>query len=237
MPEPLSATRGRLKPHWNTLMRELAAELAPRASRVSLLPTVVGDQIITSFRGEAVRRAGRYRGNPMPVVPLRVVGRDWEIWLGYREVWNSLVAAERFAFSSADLTIFFAIARSEVFQQILRAEWMGPSKDIDGWSFKPIDAGHPHWQIDAIEVFKENRELEAARELLREAAAPREFREPGPGSLPTPPWYEIARMHLASGMRPWVDNEIAHGPCDLAAVRAWVVNTVGLLNIELGRLP
>jgi hypothetical protein len=220
-------------------MNQLGGELDRRASRVSLRPSVVGDQIITSFAGEAVRRAGRYRGNPMPVVPLRVIGHDWEVWLGYREVWNSLTGVERFAFSSADLTIFFAIAQSEVFQQILRAEWMGLSKDNDGWSFKPSDAGHPHWQIDAIEVLKEDRELEAARELLRETAeeaAPREFGEPEPGSAPIPPWYEMARMHLASGMRPWDDNRIAHGPADLAAVRAWVVDTVALLNVELARL-
>jgi len=236
MVDPFSVTSEGLKPHWNTLMTELAAHLDPRTSRVALIPTVVGNQIITSFAGDVVRLAGRNRGNPTPVAPLRAVGRDWEVWLGYREVWTLLTGVQRFVFSSADLTIFFAIAQSEDFQQILRAEWTGQSKDVDGWSFKPSDAGHPHWQIDAIEVFRQDRELEAARQLLRETE-PREFGEPGPVSIPFPPWFEIARMHLASGMRPWLDDLIAHGPSDLAAVRAWVVKTVYLLNIELARLP
>jgi len=236
MADPFSVTRGGLQPHWNTLMSELAAHLEPRASRVVLAPEVVGSQIITSFAGDVVRRAGRNRGNPTPVVPLRAADRDWEVWLGYREAWTLLTGVERFVFSSADLTIFFAIGRNEDFQQILRAEWIGQSKDVDGWSFKPSDAGHPHWQIDAIEVFRQNRELEAARQLLIETE-PREFGQPEPASMPFPPWFEIARMHLASGMRPWLDDLIAHGPSDLAAVRAWVVKTVCLLNIELARLP
>ena len=85
-------------------------------------------------------------------------------------------------------------------------------------------------------MFRQDRELEAARQLLRETE-PREFGEPRLVSIPFPPWFEIARMHLASGMRPWLDDLIAHGPSDLAAVRAWVVKTVYLLNIELDRLP
>jgi hypothetical protein len=125
MADPFYVTKGRLKPHWNTLMTELAAHLDPRASRVALVPAEVGNQIIASFAGTVVRLAARNRGNPTPVVPLRAAGRDWEVWLAYREVWTLLTGVERFVFSSADLTIFFAIAQSEDFQQILRAEWMG----------------------------------------------------------------------------------------------------------------
>ena len=171
MVDPFSVTSGGLKPHWNTLMTELAAHLDPRTSRVALIPTVVGNQIITSFAGDVVRLAGRNRGNPTPVAPLRAVGRDWEVWLGYREVWTLLTGVERFVFSSADLTIFFAIAQSEDFQQILRAEWTGQSKDVDGWSFKPSDAGHPHWQIDAIEVFRQDRDAALCSALLDQELA------------------------------------------------------------------
>ena len=99
------------------------------------------------------------------------MGRDWEVWLGYREVWTLLTGVERFVFSSADLTIFFAIAQSEDFQQILRAEWTGQSKDVDGWSFKPSDAGHPHWQIDAIEVFRQDRDAALCSALLDQELA------------------------------------------------------------------
>ncbi|WP_414471945.1 hypothetical protein [Microvirga sp. M2] len=236
MPDPFSATEGELAPHWNTLTAELVPQLDIRASKVSLKAAPVGDKLIASFIGEAARRAGRLRGDPMPVVPFRSISSNWEVWLGYREVWTLKGGnPKRFNFASSDLTIFFAIAGSEAFQQILRAEWMGPEKSLEGWSFKPSNAAHPHWQIDIAETLKLDADLEAARELLREVE-PREFGAPEPAPVPDPPWYQIGRMHLASAMRPWADGLIAHGPADLAAVRMWVVNTVNLLQIELERI-
>jgi len=235
MPDPFTSTQGDLAPHWNTLMSELAPHLRPLASKVALLPTSVGDQIIASFRGEAVRRAIRHQGAPMPVVPFRDIGGIWIVWLGYREVWVPSTHVSRFTFSSSDLTIFFSMAHGEAFQQILRAEWAGPVRDNDGWSFRPSNAGHPHWQIDAIQVLREDAEHQAARELLQEAT-PKEFGGIETVPLPEPPWYDIARMHLASAMRPWIDGLIAHGPPGLASIRAWVVNTVSLLDTELARL-
>jgi hypothetical protein len=111
---------------------------------------------------------------------------------------------------------------------------MGVGKEVDGWSFRPSNAGHPHWQVDVTEAVRADAEFEAARQLLLEAA-PREFGFQEP-QVAYPAWYEIGRMHLASAMRPWVDADIAHGPTSLMAVRAWVVRTIEILNIELARL-
>jgi hypothetical protein len=235
MPDPLCSTDGTLAPHWNTLIGELAPYLHPRSSTVALRPTSVGEQIIASFSGEVVRRATRHRGGPVPIVPLRDLKHSWEVWIGYREVWTLLGRRNRFAFSSSDITVFFSISNSGSFQQILRAEWTGLAKEVQGWAFRPNNAGHPHWQIDVTEVLLADNELEAARRLLREVE-PREFGTPQQATLQYPPWYEIGRMHLASAMRPWVDSRIAHGPTGLGAVRTWVVHTIQLLNVELARL-
>jgi hypothetical protein len=235
MSEPCYSTPATLGPHWNILVSDLTPCLHPRASKVALESEVVGDRLITHFSGSIVRRAARHRGGSVPVVPLRDLAHNWEVWLGYREVWMMLGGRNRFIFSSSDITVFFVVANSEAFQQILRAEWMGPAKDSEGWYFRPSDAGHPHWQVDVIDVLRADANLEAAHQLLMDAE-PREFGNPDLARLADPPWYEIGRMHFASAMRPWVDSLIAHGPSNLAAVRAWVVNTIGTLNIELARL-
>ncbi len=236
MSDPFPATEGKLAPHWRALMADLAPRLDQRAAKVHLGPTYVSSQIVTSFTGEAVRRAGRHRGNPMPIVPFQRICSGWEAWLGYRETWTAIAGAKSFTFASSDLTIFLATIESETFHQILRAEWAGPTKnEHDGWSFKPDDAGHPHWQIDVTETMQKDLEFEAARELLR-SSAPKEFCASDQEVAPVPPWYRIDRMHFASAVRPWVDGFKAHGPANLASVRAWVVKTVDLLNIELARL-
>jgi hypothetical protein len=117
----------------------------------------------------------------------------------------------------------------------MRAEWMGLVQDVEGWSFRPPNAGHPHWQIDLAQVLREDAEFRAARQLLREAE-PKAFGETEADESRYPPWYEISRVHLASAIRPWVDETIAHGPGDLNAVRSWVIGTIRLLNVELARL-
>jgi hypothetical protein len=236
MSEPCSATLGQLSPHWNQLINELAIQINDAKTGVKLTATTgVGNEIIATFRGAVVRRAGRNQGEPVPAIRFRTI-RDWETWLGYREVWVlSSSSSRRFTFSSSDLTVFFTKVGNEAFQQILRAEWSGPAKNELGWLFRPNDAAHPHWQIDIAETLRADADFEAARDLLRDAA-PKEFDETEPSFPRDPPWYQLGRMHLASAMRPWIDLDIAHGPMDLRAVRAWVVNTVTLLNIELDRL-
>src|SRR5271165_1545671 len=106
----------------------------------------------------------------MPVAPLRSLRGTWEAWVGYREVWNSLPGTEKFVFASSDITLFFTIAGTEDFQQILRAEWMGLTNNAGDWTFTPGNAAHPHWQIDITETLKSDTDLQTARELLRDSA-------------------------------------------------------------------
>jgi len=235
MPDPFSVSKGELNPHWNTLGAGLAALLDSKASRISLRLSRVGEAEIASIVGEAVRRAGRLRGDPMPVAPLRSLRGTWEAWVGYREVWNSLPGTEKFVFASSDITLFFTIAGTEDFQQILRAEWMGLTDNAGDWTFTPGNAAHPHWQIDITETLKSDTDLQTARELLRDSA-PREFGAVPSAPFADPPWYRIGHMHFASAMRPWTDGEIAHCPSNLGAVRKWVIATIALLRTELVRL-
>jgi hypothetical protein len=171
------------------------------------------------------------------VTPYLTLSRDWEAWLGYREVWCLGAGVSRHLyFSSSDLTVYVTRTQAEAFQQILRAEWSGVVKGEDEeWYFRPHDAGHPHWQIDIGETLKADKDLEAARALLQESG-PREFGEAVRALPQSPPWYQLGRMHFASAMRPWSDEAIAHGPKCLTALRRWVLGTIRLLRLELARL-
>jgi hypothetical protein len=234
MPDPVTVTFGQLSPHWNLLSTNLVGKLDPRSSKAVLEPASIGEQLVLSFTGEPVRRASRLKGGYQTVVPFRNISRNWEVWLGYREVWK-LVERNRFLFSSSDLTVFFAAPNSEVFQQVLRAEWVGQEKLADGWFFRPHNAGHPHWQIDVGETLKSDADLVAARELLREPVA-KEFGAPETTAIDGAPWDQIGRIHFASAMRPWLDTNLAYGPAEPRSVRAWVLSTVSILQTEFDRL-
>ena len=232
MAKALSVSQGQLGPHWNQLTSDFGECLGIGKRQATLAASPVGEELVASFIGDAVRRANRLRGNPMPVVPFRKFQDNWEAWIGYREVW---VASPRPVFCSSDITVFFTVSETEVFQQIIRAEWVGLAKLGSEWLFNPRDAGHPHWQIDAVETIKLDADLAAARALLTEAE-PREFGATETKELRDPPWYGLDRIHFASAMRPWTDKKIAHGPTELAGIRSWVKETCTLLDIEFGRL-
>jgi hypothetical protein len=209
------------------------------ASEVILKGASVGEQLVVGFGGLLIRRAQRLRGGFTTVVRFTPLSENWNAWLGYREVWNYLdtkFGKRRFYFSSSDLTLFLEHGDTGDFQQVVRAEWAGPQKDeVLGWAFRPTDAGHPHWQVDIAELLKRDTELVAARTLLLDTA-PREFGTEEAEPIPEPRWYNIGRMHFASGMRPWLDASVAHVPSKLGEVRKWTLGTMGLLRIELGRL-
>jgi hypothetical protein len=235
MPEPFRATRGELAPHWASLGQEIAGVLGGPSLKVVSAP--FGAQLLATFVGDSVRRAGRLRGENLPVVPCLTLSQDWEAWLGYREVWSPGAGTpNRFCFSSSDLSVYVTPAQAESFQQFLRAEWSGSTKGEDEeWQFRPTDAGHPHWHIDIGETLRADSDLEAARALLLESE-PREFGDANAAVAQNPPWYQLGRMHFASGMRPWLDETIAHEPASLIALRRWVLATIQLLRLELPRL-
>jgi hypothetical protein len=213
--------------------------IGQRLSDVALQPNVVGGQLVAAFTGPEIKRARRLRGGQTTVIPFCKIDEKWSAWLGYREVWSYLdkkSGTARYSFTSSDLTLFLEFGDSEDFQQIVRAEWSGLQRnDALVWDFQPSDAGHPHWQVDVAEFVKQDAELVAARALLLETE-PQEFGASEGAALIEPCWYRLGRIHFASAMRPWQDQTIAHGPSDLAAIRAWAVRAVALLGTELARL-
>jgi hypothetical protein len=196
----------------------------------------IGAALVAGFVGSDTKYVGRLRGGRTSVAPLSQITNRWEAWIGFNETWN-VTTLPRYRFGACNLTVFLSQGGIEPFYQILRAEWTGPEesgKDI--WSFRPDDAGHPHWQIDVPEMLFNDLEISTARELLRDTA-PREF---GAAEMHVkserPPYYKLGSMHFASGMRPWSDDQIAYGPKQLREVRSWVINTIRLLRLELDRL-
>ena len=235
MPDPQTFTRGELAPHWNALAHDVE-RLCIKGQRFGIQPGIVGETIVASFFGQSVRRAGRNKGSaPVPVVQLRAIPGGWEAWIGYREVWTLSRGTRRYLFGSADLTVFCSPADAEAFQQVFRAEWVGMAKTETEWSFRPHDAGHPHWQIDIGETLRADAGLRAARDLLSETQ-PKEFGGSSQTTTSDPPWYHIERMHFASAVRPWLDGAIAHQPEHLSAIRSWTARTLVIVRDELARL-
>jgi len=236
MPEPYLTSHGKLSPHWHTLREEIKAANRKGIKDVDLTAEATATMLVASLSGKETRRANRHRGDPIPVIPFRQIGADWDAWFGYREVWKP-TSQSRFAFSSADLTIFFAPVETEAFEQVLRAEWMGPNElDTNIWSFRPENAGHPHWQIDVTETLQANADYQSAMELVRAPDVPREFGVEPEKSSPVAPWINLGRIHFASSMRPWLDSHIAHRPQDLGQIRQWVISTLSILDSEFERL-
>ena len=235
MADPLEKTGGNLEVHWRTLEVEISRHLLAETKPIKLNSSSVGQQTIATLAGEGTRLATRLRGQKVPVAPFCAASSGWNAWLGYREVW-SLAANQRFAFSSADLTIFVAPETVDEYQQLLRAEWVGVSTDgLGGWAFSPPDAGHPHWQMDIGEALQRDGDVASALDLLKETA-PMEFGAAAMRGAASFPWMLTGRMHLASAMRPWSDAEICHGPRGLNDIRSWVTSTIKTLRTELRRL-
>ena len=126
MSECFIATEGELKPHWNTLESELKQIFRTAEAKGKILSSPVGSQIIAVFMGTDARRAGRLRGDPIPVVLLSSVGSGWDAWIGLRESWRH-TSGNKYRFSSADITVFF---RSQVASSTNK--YFGPN----GWVLK-----------------------------------------------------------------------------------------------------
>jgi hypothetical protein len=235
MSDPLFASEGQLQPHWNTLSDDVLNLLALKP-KVKIQANPAANSLIAAFYGET-ETTGRLKGGRMTIVPLCLLSKNWEAWIGFREVWQSTPTIKNtFVFDSCDLTIFMTEKDSKVFRQLLRAEWSGLSENGENnWMFRPSDAGHPHWQVDVAEMLSRDADVSSALELLKDTA-PKQFGAQPTVSSNLMPFLKVGAMHLASSMRPWTDSEIAHGPKELVQIRQWATGTIQLLVCELDRL-
>jgi hypothetical protein len=210
--------------------------------------------------------AERYGGLEVPVVPLLNSQNEEDawFWLGWHEEWtapNLGKTGKRLQFRSSAITVYIGL-RGHVKRQLLRAEWAGPTEQIDHrYVFQADGAAHPHWHVDGIKSYIDDvsrafdrlsQDREVARELARDRV--RDFADEaaeeditGLFEIPTVPlpssgdltWTEI---HLAACARwaeqPWPGPEGPHdmhanNPATCEQIRFWVLSCVRYLQAQI----
>ncbi len=248
-PEPLIASQSKLGMHFRQTGEILAAAVDISA-KVQIEVDWGLSRIVGGLNGAGCEFIIRNRGLRVPVAPQLHLQQGLWAWLGYHEEWDEVRRnrnIRRFSFRSVGLTIHFGWKNDSFKPQMFRAEWAGWAKwsGVD-YSFQTADAGHPHWQFDALDSLPDADLAERAATLrsLLEAEAEPEIREFSP-QLPTADVRDVvtaqklSRIHFASAAAWWKSaphDEHAHGPTNLADVENWVRRSLGYVRLELKRL-
>lgn len=191
----------------------------------------------------------RNRGGRVFVVPAWKVDKSKKAWLGFREEWTVEApagATRRFSFKSINLTIHFGLPGEANKPQMFRAEWAGYAKWIgDSYSFQAGNAGHPHWQFDALDSLSEKQPALLAQQYadaIRESDSPKTAIEFSPkGDLATEADYlnvarKLSRVHFASAAMWWKQPNHSHSPQTAKDIEVWLSSLIEYLSEELERL-
>jgi hypothetical protein len=249
LPAPLIATQTQLDAHFKRVGEILAGAIDVGVTAQMEVDWTLSP-IVAGLIGEGCEFILRNRGLRVPVAPLLHLQRGIWAWLGYREEWNDERPnrnIRRFSFRSTGLTIHFGLRNNLFKPQMFRAEWAGWAKwGGADYSFQAADAGHPHWQFDALDSLPAAEVTERAA-MLREILAgdgQLELRDFSPRLLndevrDVVTMQKLSRIHFASAAAWWKlapHNNHAHGPSSVADVECWVRKSLGYLNTELERL-
>lgn len=201
-------------------------------------------------RSAGAERTSRNRGADVFVVPIMDLGRGLLAWLGYREEWSTDVAGKsrQFLFRSSSATIHFGFEGVEPKPQMFRAEWAGLVQVDKDWGFQAGDAGHPHWQFDAIESLAAAGSAQDAAliaDLIREERPEPAVRDFGLAVADIPEVKSVASsrataaIHFASAAAWWQSHPgdaHAHHPKDVQQIHRWLSRTLAYILIELRRV-
>ncbi|WP_227420035.1 hypothetical protein [Roseitranquillus sediminis] len=177
---------------------------------------------------------------------MRELRDDLWVWLGYREEWER-GERETLRFRTVSLTVHFGLKADRFKPQMFRLEWSGWADWTRGsLSFQGGNAGHPHWQFDALESLADDGSAERAdmlRELLRNDTEDtvREFAPQLPESdvRDLVSRQALSRIHFPSAAAWWNEpprDSHAHSPGRSADVRSWIERSLSYLAGELARL-
>jgi hypothetical protein len=254
--KPLDVTPGRLTQHWKTLAEELASSL-PRATNLGFDRVSVEGQTTAVLRSSNSSRAPRQRGPVMPALPMLVdLDGNPRFHVGYAEEWEEQAGARPYRFKASNLTFFMFPPDNAQPVQLFRAEWPGMREWTRGTvGFQSPDAGHPHWQFDALNHYM-SREQRFAR--LRRTLDLLENRDDAPVDF-DPLVSDTAAdltveeesidiswtaVHFVAGAKwpfvPWMGNGVATDthiltPVELKNIRAWVTSVVIYTRDELSK--
>ena len=223
---------------------DVEARLVPEWS---VAPVAIG------LVGNGCEVATRNRGGDAHVAPLLEFGGGIWAWMGFYQEWewerSSKKGGRCYSYRSTTLTIHFGFRNVGHKPQIFRAEWAGWAK-WNGVTYGPQagNAGHPHWQFDAVESLWPRETKEAAKEylaVLKEEASAGEPRTFSPQAVQPSETNDLissqdfSRMHFAS-VAPWWKvsprDRHVHFPRSVSDVEAWVKGCIEYTLNELMRL-
>lgn len=201
-------------------------------------------------RGTGAERTSRNRGADTFVVPVARLRNGLSAWLGYREEWAAKPAgkSKTFRFISSGITIHFGFEGIDPKPQMFRAEWAGLVERDVGYAFQAGDAGHPHWQFDAMESAGAATTSDDAKlyaEMIRSDAQEPELRDFDRPMIAVPEVHTVvgstkmAAIHFASAApwwRPAPEDTHSHYPKDVQQLRRWLGRTLSYLVAELDRV-
>lgn len=201
-------------------------------------------------RSAGTERTSRNRGADFFVVPIANLGGGLFAWLGYREEWSTESAGKSklFSFRSSGATVHFGFEGVEPKPQMFRAEWAGLVPVDKGWGFQAGDAGHPHWQFDALESLAAAGAAEDAALVADQIRA--DLHEPAlrdfghavvdvPEVKTVAASRAIASIHFASAAMWWrqhPDDSHCHYPKNIQQIHSWLARTLSYVAIELQRV-
>lgn len=203
--------------------------------------------------GKGCEIASRNRGGDAYVAPLFGFSGGIWAWLGFYQEWaregSSKGTRRKYSYRSTTLSIHLGFPNIRHKPQIFRAEWAGWAKwNGNTYSAQAGNAGHPHWQFDAVESLRRQETEESVRihmAVLKEEASEAAARTFTPKAV----WSEeiddivwakdFSRIHLASAAPWWKgapEDRHAHFPASVEDVEAWVQRTIEYTLEELDRL-
>lgn len=238
-PTQLLARRQTLDKRWPVLESALNRALQP-TKPIQVAAEYLSQGATAGFVGGDCERVDRNRGGQSRVAPFLTLGGDLLAWVGYFETWRSVSGNLPFAFRELSLTVHIGRQGDPLKPQIFRSEWAGVS-DWGGGEigFQAAGAGHPHWQIDALES------LAAFAEPVQFVPDPAEDVTIFEGGAPAPEELlrsvTVERMHFASAADWWVPigkgamPRHMNAPREVDDLTRWSVNCIEYLRQELGR--
>lgn len=210
----------------------------------------VGDLVMAGLEGDGLESTMRNRGaQTVRLAPLAPVRDGLWAWLGYREEWSRAPGGgtPRLFFRSSSITVHFGFKDTDPKPQMFRAEWAGLDLRGGKYQFQGGNAGHPHWQFDAIESLVRIDDGSEAAELaaiLRQEAGLTKLRDFAPASMDDADVRKlvaarkIEAIHFASAATWWREDAATHAhlPRNAADIRTWVGKTLQYVSEELQRV-
>ena len=249
MTVPLIATQSKLLMHFEQSGSILSSAVHTSAE-LKVEAEFVHPRVVGGLYGSGCEFIPRNRGRRVPVAPLYHLGQGLWVWLGYHEEWDEERPSRRihrYSFRSVALSIHFGLRNNAFKPQMFRAEWAGWARwGGSGFGFQAANAGHPHWQFDALDSLPDSNLLHRADQLLSRLKADpgHEVREFSPqlSNLDVRDFVatqKVSRIHFASAAAWWKPpphGDHVHGPTNLIDIQNWVRYSLNYIKLELDRL-